>query len=141
MFLTYFGLNLKYATKTWKKRMGLYELESISNANICAIVVHPKQYFEKFKKRTINKRHKCMWRDTERMNFESYAERVATLKESDNEKNKKQLVEKRLQVTNTKMKMTNANKYNLLVWTIKGTIFLDGIVSSPYKHPLLSKIC
>ena len=75
------------------------------------------------------------------MNFESYAERVATLKESDNEKNKKQLVEKRLQVTNTKMKMTNANKYNLLVWTIKGTIFLDGIVSSPYEHPLLSKIC
>ena len=103
--------------------MALYEIESINNAKICAIVVHPKEYFEKFKKRTINKRDKGMRRDTKGMNFESYAERVATLKESDKEKNKKQLVEKRLQVTNTEMKMTNANKYSLLVWTIKGTIF------------------
>ena len=30
-----------------KKQMGLYKIENISNANICAIVVNPKEYFEK----------------------------------------------------------------------------------------------
>ena len=121
--------------------MALYEIESINNAKICAIVVHPKEYFEKFKKRTINKRHKGMRRDTKGMNFESYAERVATLKESDGEKNKKQLVQKRLQVANTEMKMTNVNKVQFASLDNKRYYFLDGIVSLPYEHPLLSKIC
>ena len=41
---------------------------------------------EKFEKRTIHKKHKGMRRDTKGMNFESYAEIVAVLKEADGEK-------------------------------------------------------
>ena len=63
--------------------MGLYEIENISNGNICKIVR----------------------RDTKGMNFESYAKRIETLKKSDGVRNKKRIVEKSLQVTNTEMKM------------------------------------
>ena len=41
-----------------KKQMGLCEIENIDNQNICTIAVNPKEYFEKFKNRKINKKHK-----------------------------------------------------------------------------------
>ena len=63
--------------------MGLYEIENISNGNICKIVR----------------------RDTKGMNLESYAKRIETLKKPDGVRNKKRIVEKSLQVTNTEMKM------------------------------------
>ena len=47
-----------------KKQMGLYEIENISNQNICTIAINPKEYFEKFKDRKINKEHKGVKRDT-----------------------------------------------------------------------------
>ena len=46
-----------------------------------------------------------MRRDTKGMNFESYAKRIETLKKPDGVRNKKQIVQKGLQVTNTEMKM------------------------------------
>ena len=54
-----------------KKQMGLYEIENTDNANICTIAVNPKEYFEKFKNRSINKKHKGIRRDTPGMSFES----------------------------------------------------------------------
>ena len=74
--------------------MGLYEIENISNQNICAIAVNPKEYFEKFKNRTLNTKHKGVRRDTKGMNFESYTKRIATLRELDNVRNKKEIVQK-----------------------------------------------
>ena len=44
------------------------------------------------------------------MNFESCAERIATLRECYNDRNEKQIVQKRLQVTNTGMKMTSVKQ-------------------------------
>ena len=61
--------------------MGLSEIENIDNQNICTIAVNPKEYFEKFKNRKINKKHKGVRRDTPVMYFESYAMRVNTLTE------------------------------------------------------------
>ena len=61
--------------------MGLFEIENIDNQNICTIAVNPKEYFEKFKNRKINKKHKGVRRDTPVMCFESYAMRVNTLTE------------------------------------------------------------
>ena len=40
-----------------KKEMGLYEVESVDNPNICTIAINPKEYVEKFKDRSINKKH------------------------------------------------------------------------------------
>ena len=55
--------------------MGLYKIESIENLNICTVAINPKEYFEKFKNRKINKKHWGIRHDTPGMNFESYAER------------------------------------------------------------------
>ena len=51
-----------------------------------------------------------MRRDTIGMNFESYYKRIATLRQPDDERNEKQIAQKRLQVTNTEMKMASVNK-------------------------------
>ena len=51
--------------------MGLYEIENIDNQNICTIAINSKEYFEKFKNRKINKKHKRVRRDTEGMSFEA----------------------------------------------------------------------
>ena len=39
-----------------KKQMGLYEIENISNQNICTTAINPKEYFEKFKDKKITKK-------------------------------------------------------------------------------------
>ena len=67
------------------KEMGLYEIENIGNTNICTIAGNPKEYFEKLKNRSINKKHKGVRRDTPGMNFESYAEIIKGLREIDSE--------------------------------------------------------
>ena len=41
-----------------KKRVGLYKIESIDNVTLITIAVHPKEYFEKYRNREINKKHK-----------------------------------------------------------------------------------
>ena len=127
--------------KKKKKKKGTYEIENISNASIFTIAVNPKEYFEKFKNITLNKKHKGVRRDTKGINFKSYAERIETLKESDVERNKKQIVQKRLQVTNTEIKMTSVNKVKFASLNDKRYYFSNGIVSLPYGHLLLSKIC
>ena len=78
-----------------KKVMGLYEIENVNNQNIGTIAVNPKEYFEKFKDRKINKKHKGVRKDTQGMNFESYAMRINTLREVDDKKEEKKIVQKR----------------------------------------------
>ena len=63
-----------------KKQMGLCEIENIDNQNICTIAVNPKEYFEKFKNRKINKKHKGVRRDTPGMDFERYAVHINNLR-------------------------------------------------------------
>ena len=136
-----FWSQLEMRNENVKKQMGLYEIENISNANICMIAVNPKEYFEKFKNGTLNKKHRGMRRDTVGMNFESYAKRIATLRQPDDERNEKQIVQKSLQVTNTEMKMTSVNKVQFAGLNDKRYYFSYGIVSLPYGHPRMSKIC
>ena len=80
-----------------------------------------------------------MRQDTKGMNFESDAKKVATLKQLGKERNKKQIVQKRLQVTNTEMKMTSINKIQFASLDEKRYYFSDGIVSLPYGHPYSQK--
>ena len=60
--------------------MGLYKVENIENPNI----------------RKINKKHKAIRRDTPGMNFESYPERISSLRQIDIARSNKKLVQKRL---------------------------------------------
>ena len=72
-----------------RKVMGLYEVENLDNANLCTIAINPKEYFEKFKDRKINKKHKGVRRDTPGMTFESYAERISSLRQLEAKPEKK----------------------------------------------------
>lgn len=93
-----------------KKQLGLYEIENIDKANICKIADNPKEYFEKFKDKTVNKKHKGVKQNTKGMDFESYFGRIAPLMEVDGEKKEKKIIQKWLQVHNTKMKITSVSK-------------------------------
>ena len=39
-----------------EKQVGLYEIESIDNPNIVTIAVNPKEYFEKYRDKSFNKK-------------------------------------------------------------------------------------
>ena len=63
--------------KTIKKRVGLSEIES----NVITISVNPKEYFEKYRDKTVNKKYKALKKDTPGMNFEAYSQRICSLHE------------------------------------------------------------
>ena len=58
-----------------------YEIESIDNANVITISVNPKEYFEKYRDKTVNKKHKGLKKDTPGMNFEAYSQCICSLHE------------------------------------------------------------
>ena len=74
------------------------------------------------------------------MFFESYAGRISKIKEFDSETKEKKIVQKRLQVKNTEMKMTSVKKVQFASLNDKRYYFSDGIVSLPFGHPSLSNI-
>ena len=50
--------------KSLKKKVGLYEVENSNNTNILTIAINPKEYFEKYKDFSINKKHKALKKNT-----------------------------------------------------------------------------
>ena len=125
-----------------KKQMGQFEIKNINNQNICTISINPKEYFEKFKNRKINKKHKGVRRDTPGMSFESYAARIKNLRDDLNfeRKDEKKIIQKRLQVKNTNMTMTSVNRVQFASLNDKRYYFSDGIVSLPFGHPSLNRV-
>ena len=75
--------------KNSKNVMGLCEIENIDNPNICTIAINPKEYFQKFKNWEINKKHKDLRGDTPGMNFESYVEKISSIRQIDIARNDK----------------------------------------------------
>ena len=67
--------------KSTKTQVGLYEVESIDNANLVAIAVNPKENIEIFKNKAINKKHKGVKKSTPGINFESFASRIMDVRE------------------------------------------------------------
>ena len=65
------------------------KLKYIDNPNICTIAINPKEYFEKSKNRSINKKHKGVRKNTKGMCFEAYTEIITPLKNFDEKLNKK----------------------------------------------------
>ena len=78
--------------------MGLYEIENIDNPNLVTIAINPKEYFEKYKDYSINKKHKGVKKNTPGTNFEAYSERLATLHEFCSPKKIKSITQKRCQI-------------------------------------------
>ena len=132
---------MKIHNENVKKQIGLYEIENIDKANICTIAVKTKEYFEKFKNRSINKKHKGVRRDTPEMNFQSFTERIKVLRETDSEQTNIKMLQKRLLVKNTEMKVASVSKAQFANLNDKRYYFSDRIVSLPFGHPLLSDLC
>ena len=57
----------------------MYEVEHIDDPCYVTLVVNPKEYFEYFKSKLINKKHKGIKQDARGMEFENYAERIKPL--------------------------------------------------------------
>ena len=125
---------------TTKKQMGLFEIEHINNPNVCTIAVNPKEYFEKFKNRDINKKHKGVKKGTHGMMFENYADRIKRLRDDLNISPSPEYVKQsRFEIRNTEMKMKTINKVKFARLNDKRYYFSDGIVSLPFGHILLEK--
>ena len=123
-----------------KNVIGLYDIENIDNPNICTIAYNPREYFEKLKNWQINEKHKDVRRDTAGINFESYGEKISTIRQIDIACNDKKLVQKRLQVKNTNMAMTSINEVKFGSINDKKYYGSDGIVSLAFGHYLLKKL-
>ena len=126
---------------TTKKQMGLFEIGNIDNPNVCTIAVNPKEYFEKFKNRNINKKHKGVKKGTPGMMFENYAARIKRLRCDLNKSEPIETIkQKRLEVQNTNIKMKTVAKVKFARLNDKRYYFSDGIISLPFGHPLLTKV-
>ena len=133
--------NLIVKTKKLKKQVGLYEVESVNNPNVITIAVNPKKYFEVFKNRNFNKKHKGVKKTTPGMDFGSYAARVMDLKEYDTaDRAPKKLKQKRFQVKNTHMQMSTITKVQFAGLNDKRYYFSGGICSLTYGHFLLDEL-
>ena len=71
-----FWSQLNVRDKSSEKQVGMYEIENIDNLNMVTIAVNPKEYFEKYRDQSFNKKHKGLKKDTPVMHFEAYANRV-----------------------------------------------------------------
>ena len=130
-----FYANFKYQNKEVKKQVGLYEVESISNPNIITLAVNPKEYFEVFCSKEINKKHKGIKKNTPGMNFESFASRIMNIREySYADKNPKKIKQKRFQVKKTHMQMTTVSRNQFGLLNSKRYYLTDGVTSLPYGH-------
>ena len=127
--------------KKIKKQVGLYEVESINNPNIITLAVNPKEYFEVFRTRKINKKHKGVKKTTPGMNFESFASRIMDIREyHHSEKVPKTNKQRRFQIRNTNMQMTTGSRMQFGLLNSKRFYLSNGVISLLYGHFLLTSI-
>ena len=62
-----------------KKKLGYYEIKSIDNPCYVTLAVNPKEYFEIFKNKKTNKKHKGIKKVSHGMEFKNFAGRIKSL--------------------------------------------------------------
>ena len=128
-----------------KKRVGLFEIESIDKPNVITIALNPKKYYERFVDHSDNKKHKGLKKSTFGMDFDSYSNRLSDLTEFSNEflskPNKVEKIEqRRFQVINESMQMKSVSKVQFGQLNGKRFYFSNGIMSLPFGHPYLEDL-
>ena len=128
-----------------KKRVGLFEIESIDKPNVITIALNPKKYYERFVDHSDNKKHKGLKKPTFGMDFDSYSNRLSDLTEFSNEflskPNKVEKIEqRRFQVINESMQMKSVSKVQFGQLNGKRFYFSNGIMSLPFGHPYLEDL-
>ena len=131
----------KCRNKATKKKVGLYEVESIDNQNMITLAINPKEYYEVFKSKEINKKHKGVKKATPGMDFESFASRIMDFREfQPHEKKPKAIKQKRFQIKYTQMRMTETNRSQFGLLNCKRYYLTDGVCSLPFGHFLFGAI-
>ena len=70
--------------KDLEKKLGYFEIESIGNPCQLVIAVNPKEYYEHFENFSHNKNIRVKKKETSRMNFDNFANRIVTSNQIDN---------------------------------------------------------
>ena len=122
-----------------KKQVGLYKVENIYFTNIITVAVNPKEYFEKYRDKTV-KKHKALKRDTPGTNFEAYSQRICSLPEFYQNQKPQKIKQKSFQIIKSNMQMVSVNKTQFACLNDKRFYFNDGIVSLHFGHYLLNKV-
>ena len=128
--------------KELKKKVGLFETESINVPNIITISINPKEYMEEFEDSTINKKHKGIKRGTPGMDFNTYFLKLCSITDYFDyyfKQKKSKIVQKRFQVINDGMQMKTVNKIQFGQLNDKRFYFPNGIVSLSFGHSLLDE--
>ena len=124
-----FWQNFNVQNKQPKKQVGLYEVENTNNTNTMTVAVNTKEYFEKYRDKTVNKKHKGLKRDTPGMNFEAYSQRACSLNEFYQNQKPQKIKQKRFQIIKSNMQMVSVNKTQFAGLNNKRFYFNGGIVS------------
>ena len=124
-----------------KKKVGLYEVESIDNPNVVTIAVNPKEYLEIFRSKDLNKKHKGIKKSTPDMNFESFSTRIMDTREyTFAQKKSHSLKQSRFKLPKTKMHFKEKLKVQFAGLNDKRYYLADGVTSLPYDHFLLTEL-
>ena len=124
-----------------KKKVGLYEVESIDNANLVTIAVNPKEYIEIFKNKELYKKHKGVKKSTPGMNFESFASRIMDVREyTYSQKRAKTVKQMRFQLKRTDMRLTEQYRTQFAGLNDKRYYLTDGVTFLNNGRFLLAKL-
>ena len=125
-----------------QKVLGLYEVESINDPCIVTLAVNPKEYFELFKSKRTNKKHKGIKKGAPGMNYENYAERIKPLYDFESFSRPKTERKKVVRFTVKKgdMTTTQVEKAKFSKINDKRFYFPDAVVSLPFGHCALKEL-
>ena len=120
-----------------RSEVGLYEVESVDNANMITTAVNTKEYFAEYRSRHWNKKHKGMRKDFCGMTSEAFASWIMALNKHETAyKNQKRKTQKQFQAKNGVMRMNTCH----LSLNDKRYYLSDGIVAFPFGHTLLQEV-
>ena len=122
--------------KSLKKQVGLYEFENIEKPILITIAINPKEYYELYQDKTFNKKSKGIRKDTPRMDFESFSNRLLS---KDEKVQENKVIQSRFQVRTNSMKMVSVSKNKFANLNDKRFYFMNGISSLPFGHPYLNE--
>ena len=125
-----------------RKKLGYFETEYINNPCSLTIAANPKEYFEMFKDKNINKKHKGIKKGSTGLGFENISKRIKSLVNFDTfEKTPAHFKEvSRFTVVAGKMEKKTAIKSKFSEINDKRFYFPDGVLSFPFHHPNLKEL-
>ena len=77
-----------------RKQLGLYEIKHIEDPCFVTIATNPKEYIKYFQSQGINKRYKRIRKSENSINLESFAEKIDSLREIEEYKDRRKIKEK-----------------------------------------------